>query len=183
MTRICAAFLMLLLLASPAYAQSGAAPRFEVFGGYSALPGDSQDFPRMTTSHGVQGGAQWNMNRWFGVFGEAAMQKSTVRDLGPNFAGLTAKTTVTQYLWGPRVTVRGKWANGFVHGLFGNSSGDAGDGFEGFSDDGPTFGLGGGVDVNVTRRFAVRGQFDLMGSFADIIEGNSRWFFGGVFRF
>ncbi|HEX5215831.1 MAG TPA: outer membrane beta-barrel protein [Vicinamibacterales bacterium] len=172
----------LLALAAPAYAQLGAPPRFEVFGGYSLLPANGDDFPR-ATSHGVQAGGQWNLSRWFGVFGEAAVQKSTARDLGPGFAGLTAKTTVTEYLWGPRVTWRGEQANAFVHGLFGTSIGDAGEGFEGFSDNGPTFGFGGGVDVAINRRFAVRGQFDLIGSFADIVEGNSRLMLGGVFRF
>ena len=172
----------LLALAAPAYAQLGAPPKFEVFGGYSLLPADSQDFPR-ATSHGVQGGAQWNLSRWFGVFGEAAVQKSTARDLGRSFAGLIAKTTVTEYLWGPRLTWRGERANVFGHGLFGLCIGNAGEGFEGFSDNGPTFGFGGGVDVAVTRRVAIRGQFDLIGSFADIVEGNSRFMLGGVFRF
>ena len=182
MTRIAAALTMLLASSVPAMAQTSAPPRVEIFAGYSLLPANGDDFPR-ATSHGVQAGAQWNLSHWFGVFGEIAMQKSTARDLGPGFAGLTAKTTVTEYLWGPRFTVRGDKANVFVHGLFGTSIGDAGEGFEGFSDNGPTFGLGGGVDVAVNRRFAVRGQFDLIGSFADIVEGNSRLFLGGVLRF
>jgi hypothetical protein len=172
----------LLVLPAPAYAQLGAAPKLELFGGYSLLPADSQDFPR-ATSHGGQFGAQWNLSRWFGVFGEVAVQKSTATDLGPSFAGQVAKTTVTQYLWGPRFSLRRERANAFVHGLFGTSIGDAGPGFEGFSDDGPTFGFGGGVDVAVNRRFAVRGQFDVLASFADIVDRNSRLFFGGVFRF
>ena len=170
------------LLASSAHAQSGSAPKVELFGGYSLLPADSQDFPR-ATSHGVQIGGQWNLSRWFGVFGEVAVQKSTSRDLGPGFAGQTAKTTVTQYLWGPRFTVRGEQANAFVHGVFGTTIGDAGAGFEGFSDNGPTFGLGGGGDVNLSRRLAIRAQFDLIASFADIVEANTRMFVGGVVRF
>ena len=73
--------------------------------------------------------------------------------------------------------------NSLLQVFFGTSIGDAGRGYDGFSDDGPTFGFGGGVDVNVTPRFGVRGQFDLLGSFADIVEGNSRVFLGGVWRF
>jgi hypothetical protein len=30
------------------------------------------------------------------------------------------------------------------------------------------------VDVRLRDRVALRGQFDLLGSFADIVEGNSR---------
>ena len=180
--RTVTAFAVLLACSAPARAQTGSAPRVELFGGYSLLPANGEDFPR-ATSHGVQAGAQWNLSRWFGVFGEVAVQKSTARDLGPGFAGQTAKTTVTQYLWGPRFSVRGEQVNAFVHGLFGTSIGDAGVGFEGFSDDGPTFGFGGGVDVAINRRFAIRGQFDVLGSFADIVEGNTRMFVGGVFRF
>ena len=182
MTRIAAALMILLASSAPALAQTSALSRVEIFAGYSLLPADEQDFPR-ETSHGVQAGGQWNMSRWFGVFGEVAVQKSTVRDLGPSFAGLTAKTTVTEYLWGPRFTLRGDKANVFVHGLFGMTVGDAGEGFDAFSDDGPTFGFGGGVEVAVNRRFAVRGQFDLIGTFATVVEGNSRLFLGGVFRF
>jgi hypothetical protein len=180
--RTATAFAVLLACSAPAHAQTGSAPRVELYAGYSLLPANGDDFPR-ATSHGVQAGGQWNLSRWFGVFGEVAVQKSTASDLGLSFAGEVAKTTVTQWLWGPRFTFRGEQANAFVHGLFGTSIGDAGAGFEGFSDNGPTFGFGGGVDVNLTRRVAIRGQFDLLGSFADIVEGNTRMFVGGVFRF
>ena len=182
MTRIAAALTMLLASSAPAWGQTSDLPRVELFAGYSLLPADEQDFPR-ATSHGVQIGGQWNLSRWFGVFGEVAVQKSTARDLGPGFAGQVARTTVTQWLWGPRFSLRGERANAFVHGVFGTSIGDAGAGLEGFSDNGPTFGLGGGVDVNVSRRFAIRGQFDLIASLADIVEANTRMFVGGVLRF
>ena len=71
----------------------------------------------------------------------------------------------------------------FGHGLFGISTGDAGPDFSGFSDSGLTLGGGGGVDVRVSRRLAVRAQYDLIGSFADIVEGNSRFAVGAVIRF
>ena len=169
---ILAAALLLGVVAAPVVAQTEA-PRVELFGGYSILPADNQDFPRHT-SHGVQAGVAANLTRWFGVFGEVAVQRSTATDLGPNFPGMVARSTVTEYLIGPRFTSRGDRVTGFVHGLFGLSRGDAGPDFEEFSDSGLTFGGGGGVDVRVSRRVAVRGQFDLLGSFADIVEGNSR---------
>src|SRR6185436_4643538 len=168
MTRIAAALMILLASSAPARAQTSALPRAEIFAGYSLLPANGDDFPR-ATSHGFQIGVQGNVNRWFGVFGEVAMHKSTATDLGPSFAGQVARTTVTQWLVGPRFTARGGRVNVFGHALFGTSKGDAGAGFEGFSDSGITFGGGGGVDVAINRRFAVRGQFDLIGSFADIV--------------
>lgn len=180
--RTAAAAALLGSLATPAYAQLSSTPKLELYAGYSLLPANGDDFPR-TTSHGVQLGAQGNLSRWFGVFGEIAVQKGTARNLGPDFPGLVAKTTVTQLLWGPRFTARGEKIDVFVHGLFGTSKGDAGAGFEGFSDTGVTFGGGGGVDVAINRRVAVRGQFDLLASFADIVEGNPRVMLGAVFKF
>jgi opacity protein-like surface antigen len=70
----------------------------------------------------------------------------------------------------------------FAHGWFGRATGDAGDTFRGFSDSGLTFGGGGGVDVAVTPRWAIRGQYDWLGSFADIVEANSRMAVGVVWR-
>jgi hypothetical protein len=70
----------------------------------------------------------------------------------------------------------------FGPALFGVSTGVAGPDVEGVSDSGLTFGGGGGVDVRVNRRFSVRAQFDLLGSFADIVESNSRFAVGGVVR-
>ena len=89
---------------------------------------------------------------------------------------------VHEYLAGPRFTARSERVDVFGHGLFGVSTGDAGPGFSGFSDSGLTFGGGGGVDVRVSPRIAVRAQYDLFGSFADIVEGNSRFAVGAVIR-
>jgi hypothetical protein len=153
----------------------------EIFGGYSLLPANGDDFPRQT-SHGVQVDVAGNFTRWFGVFGDFGVQFDTARSLGPGFEGLVARSTVREFLVGPRFTARSEVADVFVHGLFGSSTGDAGADFEGFSDSGLTFGGGGGIDVRIARRLAVRAQFDLLGSFADIVEGNSRFGLGLVVR-
>ena len=178
------AFLILVLLtcSSPAFAQAPAAPAVEVFGGYSLLPSNFiTDFPRRT-SHGVQGSVAVNVNRWFGIVGDAGIQWNTTSDLGPNFAGLTAKTTVREWLVGPRFTKRSEKADVFAGGWFGTSIGSANDDFKGFADSGVTFGGGAGVDVHAGRRAAIRVQYDLIGSFADIVEGNSRLGIGVVLR-
>jgi hypothetical protein len=171
--------LVLVSLSSSAHAQ---APAVEIFGGYSLLPSNFlTDFPR-ATSHGLQGSIAVNVTRWFGIVGDAGIQWNTNSDLRPNFAGLTAKTTVREWLVGPRFTRRSDTADVFAGGWFGTSIGSANDEFRGFADSGLTFGGGAGVDVHAGRRVAVRAQFDLIGSFADIVEGNSRLGVGLVVR-
>lgn len=165
--------------ARPALAQDH--PSVDLFAGYSLLPADGQDFPR-ATSHGVQAAATIHFTRWFGVVGDFGIQFSTARDLGPNFPGAVAKTQVREYLVGPRFTARSPQADVFVHALYGVAQGDAGEDFGGFSDSGAALGGGGGVDIHVSRRASLRVQFDLIGSFADIVEGNSRFAVGGVIR-
>lgn len=176
--RVAGFILMLLVCARPALAQE-AVPAVEIFGGYSLLPADGDDFPRQT-SHGVQAGVAANVNGWFALFGDFGMHSNTATDLGPAFAGQVAKSTVREYLFGPRFTVRAPAASFFIHGLLGLADGDAGEGFEGFSDRKLTFGAGAGVDVRVHRRLALRTQFDALASFADIVGGNTRFAVGLV---
>ncbi len=164
--------------ATPALAQPDYTP-VEVFGGYSLLPANGDDFPRHT-SHGVQASVTGSLNHWFGVMGDVGIQFNTASDLGPGFEGRVARTQVTEFLVGPRFTSRSDRFNVFAHALFGVARGDAGDEFSDFSDSALAFGGGGGVDVRVDRRFAIRTQFDLLGSFADIVEGNSRFAVGCV---
>jgi hypothetical protein len=131
----------------------------------------------------VQGSVAVNLNRWFGIAGDAGIQWNTNSDLGPNFVDRpTAKTTVREFLVGPRFTKRSENADIFAGGWFGISIGSANEGFEGFADSGVTFGGGAGVDLHAGRRAAVRVQYDLIGSFADIVEGNSRLGIGLVIR-
>ena len=175
---------VLAVLAAGGTAHAQSAPVADIFIGYSLLPGDPiDDFPRTTASHGFQVAAVIHPSRWFGIGVDAGVQFGTHRNLGPNFEGLVAETRVTELFAVPRFTFRGQRADVFTHGLFGLASGDAGEGFSGFSDTELAFGGGAGVDVHVTPRFSVRAQFDLLASFADIVEGNSRFAVGTVFRF
>ena len=176
--RVAGVLMLLLVFPKTALAQD-AVPKIEIFGGYSLLPADGDDFPRQT-SHGVQASVAANLNGWFALFGDFGMHFNTATDLGPGFAGQVAKSTVREYLFGPRFTVRSPAANFFIHGLLGLADGDAGEGFEGFSDRKPTFGAGAGVDVRVHRRLALRTQFDALASFADIVGGNTRFAVGLV---
>jgi hypothetical protein len=182
MTRAGIALFLLLLLAVPRPVMAQGHPFIDVFVGYSILPANGDDFPRQT-SHGLQASVTGHLNRWFGAFGDIGAQFNTARNLGPGFGGLVARSTVRQHLAGPRFTARSERVDAFGHGLFGISTGDAGPDFSGFSDRGLAFGGGGGVDVRVSPRIAVRAQYDLIGSFADIVEGNSRFAVGAAVRF
>lgn len=176
-----ASFLIAVSLTAHARAQDRV-PAVDVFGGYSYLPANGDDFPRQA-SHGLQAGVAVNLNRWFGVAAEFGQQRDTTRFTDPNFEGLVAESTVREYLVGPRFTSRGRRVNGFAHGWIGRAVGDAGETFSGFSDSGLMVGGGAGVDVAVTPRLAVRGQYDWLGSFTDIIEANSRFAVGAVVGF
>ena len=182
MSRILPVLFALVLIASarPALAQ-GTYPAGDVFAGYSLLPANGDDFPRQT-SHGFQVSVAGNLTRWFGVVGDFGMQFNRTRDLGPGFAGLEARSTVREYLVGPRFTGRSETVDVFAHALIGSATGDAGPGFEGFSDSGLAFGGGGGVDIHANERLSVRAQFELLGSFADIVDVNPRFAAGVVWR-
>ncbi len=175
---VAVAAVMLLLAAEQVTAQPDY-PKAELFGGFSYLPADGNDFPRQT-SGGFQASVSVNLNRWFGVAADFGGQYNSASNLGPNFPGISADSSVYEYLVAPRFTLRQERVNVFVHGLIGGATGRTSIG--GFADSELTFGGGGGVDVGVTSRAALRAQFDLLGSFADILEGNSRFGIGMVVR-
>jgi hypothetical protein len=158
--------LLFLLPLQPALAQESY-PRIEIFGGGSYLPSDSMDFPRKN-SFGFQTSLSGNVNRWFGVLGDFGGQYSN-------------GSTVYEYLVGPRFTKRTERINVFVHALVGGAHGRTTQ--RGFSDKGLTLGGGGGFDIRVTRRIAIRPfQLDYIGSFVDILEENLRLGSGIVIR-
>jgi hypothetical protein len=170
-----------LAFATPAPAQTPA-PGFEVFAGYSLLPADEQDdFPRKT-SHGGQVSVAANFRSWFGLFADVSLHFNSATYPGPVYEGAVARSTVRTYFVGPRFTARSERVDLFAHGLVGLVQGDAGEDFSGFSDSGLALGGGGGVDVRVLRRLAVRAQVDLIGAFVDIVETNPRFAVGLVAR-
>jgi hypothetical protein len=171
--------LLLLALSEPASAQDGH-PYLEIFGGASYLPADGQDFPRKN-SFGFQTSIAANLNSWFGILGDFGGQYRHVSDLGPNFPGVTADTSVYEYLVGPRFTKRSERVNLFVHALVGGASGRTN--LRGFADSLFTLAGGGGFDINVSRRIAIRPvQLDFIGSFVDMLEDNIRFGAGIVIR-
>jgi hypothetical protein len=171
--------LLFLTAGQEVYAQTEV-PRVELFAGFSYLPADGMDFPR-ENSNGFQFSLTGNVNRWFGIAGDFGGQYSTATDLGPGFPGVTAKTSVYEYLVGPRFSIRRDKYNLFFHGLVGGAKGNSG--MQGFSDSAFTFAGGGGLDIYVDKHFSIRAiQMDYIGSFVDILENNARIGFGVVLR-
>ena len=156
------------LMTQPAFAQNEH-PRLEIFGGASYLPANGQDFPR-NNSVGFQTSVSGNLNRWFGIVGDVGGQYSANPD-----------TSVYEYLAGPRFTKRTRRVSLFAHFLVGASAGQTS--VSGFSDKGLSLGGGGGFDINVSRRIAIRPlQLDYIGSFVDILEDNIRFGSGVVIK-
>lgn len=173
------ALLLLLVVKQPVSAQDSH-PRAEIFGGFSYLPADGSDFPRKN-SYGFQASLCGNVNRWLGVVADLGGQYSKTSDLGPGWPGITATTSVYEYMVGPRFAVRRQKFNFFSHALVGRANGHSN--LVGFSDSSFAFAGGGGLDINLGGRLALRAfQLDYIGSFADILEDNVRLGFGVVIR-
>ncbi len=164
---------------APVFAQNSY-PNAEIFGGFSYLPANGMDFPRKN-SFGFQASVTGNITRSFGIVGDFGGQYRKVSDLGPGYPGMTANTSVFEYLAGPRFAARGERVTAFVHALVGGAAGRSS--LAGFSDRQFAFGGGGGLDVNLNRHIAIRAiQIDYIGSFVDIVEHNARLGFGIVIK-
>lgn len=174
---VCCAALLIAPL--PASAQ-GTAARFDVFGGVSLLPADGNDFPRQTSS-GVQVSVARRLTDHLSLVADIGAHTNTARDLGPNFPGVVAKTSVYELMAGPRFTRSSERFDVFAHALAGWAVGRSS--LPGFADNAFALGGGGGADLRLTRRAAIRVQFDVLGSFVDILETNTRLGAGLVFRF
>ena|SRR5437867_2115756 len=178
------ALLLLLAIGRHAFAQD-AFPRFEVFGGFSYLPADSNDYPR-DTSYGFQTSITGNFTRWLGVAVDLGGQYGSNLFPPPLFGPSPMKidTTVYEYGVGPRFTLRRQRASVFAHALLGGASGRTSIGR--FSDSELLLGLGGGVDIpvgGVGSSIAIRAaQFDFLSSFTDMLENNVRVGAGIVFK-
>ena len=160
MRKLLLSLLFLALAALPALAQD--ASRFDLSAGYSGIrtnepPGNCGCF----VAHGGSASVAYNFNRWVGVFGDFGSVHSG------NVNSSATDLTLTTYLFGPRFSYRkyerftpfGQFLLGGAHArgsLLLNTVGSN-------SANSVAVGLGGGLDVNVYRRFAVRAfQFEYL---------------------
>ena len=152
--------LSMLLGAATAAAQSGAgsAPQWEVAAGYSFIRAGTVASTHFNM-HGGSISAAANVNTWLGFVGEVGYDST--KNVPP--AGF--KLNVTSYMFGPRVSYRGHDRfTLFVHDLIG--VGHAGGtlytaGFQQgtappAAQNDFAMALGGGLDVNLSRRWAIR---------------------------
>jgi len=143
MKKLILAFIATLFLVSPAWAQQSSGRdyrRGELFGGFSLINvGDGN----RENLFGAQASLSGNFHRNVGLTADMGGQ---VRDLG----GITVQQY--EFLFGPRFVVRGERLTGFAHALAGFEHLRVG----GFSDNGFALGFGGGLDVNLNERWAVR---------------------------
>jgi len=162
--------------------ERGEAPKAEIFGGYQYFHANS----------GTSGLGGFNLNGW-----NASASGFFTRNLGvtadfsgsygtPSVLGVGVKTNFYTFLFGPTVRVpNSSRLTPFAHVLFGGGrlSGSA-FGVSASSTD-FTWAAGGGVDVNLSRNFAIRmGQADFLQTrVAGSSQNNFRYSTGIVLKF
>jgi peptidoglycan-associated lipoprotein len=156
-------------------AQEGETPKAELFAGYSYAGGNF---------HGWNAALTGNVNKWFGVTADFTGHYGG----SPDEDGFDERQRVHSYHFGPRFSARRKKVTAFAHALFGASTLKTeltgfGQRFL-FSDTGFSLVAGGGLDIKVSDRVAVRAfQIDyLRATFFGETENRGRLAFGIVFR-
>jgi opacity protein-like surface antigen len=150
-------------------------PKAELFGGYSYAG---------VGSHGFDASIAGNINSWFGVVADVGGQYVRFSD-----EGFTEKVRSHSFMFGPRFSLRKKRVVPFAQALFGVSNlktetTEFGPLFS-FSDTGFAMALGGGVDVRLNNRLAIRAvQIDyLRTNFFGGLQQKGRISAGIVVRF
>ena len=150
-------------LSVPTSAQDNA-PKVEIFGGYSYANIDNDSIPSRLSfrenAHGWGASLSGNFHKNFGFTLDFAGQYGS----GTISASQSpsADFQSNQFLFGPRFTLRGGSATGFVHALFGvartriSSFTSRGTRFPSNSDIDFSMAYGGGLDINVGERIAIR---------------------------
>ena len=137
---MCLVFLALL----PAAAQE--APKAEVFGGYSWAGGNF---------HGWNASVTGNITRRLGIVADFSGHYGSEQD-----GTILVRENAHSFLFGPRVSFRGKRLSPFVYALFGATRFQERATISGQrlsrSDTGFSSALGGGLDIRVNDRLAVR---------------------------
>jgi len=170
----------LLLLSIPSFAQEVNYPKAEVFGGFSissAAISSTDPVTGLTSSlresfMGWQGSANLNVTHHLGIVGDFGGQYKSLPGItgaGATVSGVSLNSY--QFLFGPRIMFRKSRITPFVHAMFGGVKEGIGSTTltvlgtsvttPAVSSTGLGMAMGGGLDVNLTDRFALRvPQFD-----------------------
>jgi hypothetical protein len=139
------------LLSIPSFAQEVIYPKVEVFGGFSVERAGASFM-------GWQASANGNITHHLALVGDFGGQYKTVLGIPMNSY---------QFLFGPRLLIRKNRVTPFVHALFGGMRNGIGSTTilgvttPAVSATGLGMGIGGGIDVNLSNRLALRvPQFD-----------------------
>ena len=151
-------------------------PKAEIFGGYSWAGGNF---------HGWNASVTGNVNKWFGVTADFSGHYGSERD-----GVFEEKQRAHSFLAGPRFTLRrGKRLTPFAYALFGGINYSvrltaSGQLLGSASDTGFNMALGGGLDIKINDRLAVRAfQIDYFRPhFFDETHNRGRLAFGLVLR-
>jgi opacity protein-like surface antigen len=189
--------LVIVLLVTSISAQAQSDTKGEVWGTYSLFSADS-DFLDFETMHGFGFGGQYNLSPRFGIVGEFTSNRKSTEQVTIFVPGRVIlfpelETKVNAFLFGPRVSYRGDVVTVFGHFLLGGATASLKDELSGsgFEDSNTEFAMaiGGGVDVNLGRHFAIRvAQFDYLPIHTDIgqrlggIVSDSSWLHNGRYQ-
>src|SRR5262245_46786513 len=167
-----AGLLMVMSLSTRAQEQT---PRVEVFGGYSYAGGNFNGWNASVTG---------NVNKWFGVTADFSGYHG-----GTSLPNFEEQQKVYTYLVGPKFSLRRNRVTPFAYALYGGLHFSSTETVFGqrssASDTGSSISLGGGLDVKLNDRIAIRAvQIDyLRASFFDEVHNRGRLSFGVVLRF
>ena len=167
----------LALLSIPSFAQEVYYPKVEAFGGFSmsSVPGvttfdSTTGLPTVARKSfmGWQGSANYNITHHLALVGDFGGQYGSIAGvtvLGVTIPGYSMNSY--QFLFGPRIVFRGSRVTPFVHALFGGIREGVGSmtllgvTTPGVSSTGLGMGIGGGLDINISDKLALRvPQFD-----------------------
>lgn len=129
-------------LAGTSRAQADKSPSVEIFAGPSVMR-NGATAPSFSLYGGWQAAGSYNFSSHFGV----------TTDFGGQYRSISgSRVSQYEYLFGPQFIARGHRASLFGHALVGANTLRA----AGHSTNGFAWGVGGGLDYNVSEHFAVR---------------------------
>jgi hypothetical protein len=132
---------------------SGAQPEYpkaEVFGGYSFFRAN----PDAMNLNGWNASVTGNLSSWFGIEGDVSGHYGSpkVFGIGVPFVDVSSHT----FMAGPRLSFRSETVTPFAHFLIGGARASTGAFGLTVSDTALATALGGGVDINLGKNFAIR---------------------------
>jgi opacity protein-like surface antigen len=184
------------LLGFSVMAMAQDAPAVEVFGGYSLIlmdtataSGNNLDQDVDLSLHGWDTSVAFNGNKWLGFLADFGGHYGTL-DTSSNYSdGSKSWADISLYsvMFGPKITLHRGAVSPYVQALFGYARIKSSELGETVTENDFAMAFGGGIDVNLSSRIAIRPvQLDyfttkagMTGDFAD----NLRYSTGFVFKF